>query len=52
MDQLANSFRALFCTFKTRWLRHYKILRKRVTELNSQFITKVFVEQPWPCLAQ
>ena len=45
-NKLGNSLSALFCTFKTRWFRRLKIGRKRMPELISQLITKVFVEQP------
>ena len=46
VSRMQNFFSALFCALKIRWFSHSKIGRKRMTELISQLITKVFEEYP------
>ena len=45
-SRMRDFFSAFFCALKMRWFSHSKIGRKRMTELISQLITKVFEEYP------
>ena len=46
VSRMRDFFSALFCALKMWWFSHSNIGRKRMTELISQLITKVFEEHP------